>query len=110
MLSLVCALLGLVSWVRAQDPVEAIFGDPDQEREELQALRRTIPGEPGQEQQLGLQRKVHENFIIAEKVPTRTFSWLKVPTCDSTFNMLLRHYAKLAMVSRRNIGMLTQKY
>ena len=49
MLSLVCALLGLVSSVRAQAPVEAIFGDPDQEREELQALRRTIPGEPGQQ-------------------------------------------------------------
>ena len=51
MLPLVCALLGLVSKVRAQDTVEAIFGDPDQEREELQALRRTIPGEPGQERQ-----------------------------------------------------------
>ena len=49
MLSLVCVLLGLMSGVRAQAPVEAIFGDPDQEREELQALRRTIPGEPGQQ-------------------------------------------------------------
>ena len=49
MLSLVCALLGLMSSVRAQDTVEAIFGDPDMERAELQALRRTIPGEPGQQ-------------------------------------------------------------
>ena len=48
MLPLLYALLGLVSKVRAQGPVEAIFGDPDQETAELQALRRTIPGEPGQ--------------------------------------------------------------
>ena len=49
MLPLVCALLGLMTGVRAQGPVEAIFGDPDQDRAELQALRRTIPGEPGQQ-------------------------------------------------------------
>ena len=36
-------------------------------------------------------------FTIREKVPTRAFSWLKVPTSAFTFKTLLRHYAKRAL-------------
>ena len=39
----------------------------------------------------------HEDFTITEKAPTRTFSWLKVPTSAFTFKTLLRHYAKWAL-------------
>ena len=41
-----------------------------------------------------LQIKVHEDFTITEKAPTRAFSWLKAPTSAFTFKALLRHYAK----------------
>ena len=44
-----------------------------------------------------LQTKVREDFTITEKVPTRTFSWLKVTTSKFTFKALLRHYAKQAL-------------
>ena len=40
---------------------------------------------------------------ITEKTPT--WAWLKVPTSAFTFKILLRHYAKVSMVSRRNILM-----
>ena len=32
-------------------------------------------------------------FVITEKAPTRTFSWLKAATTAFTFMTLLRHYA-----------------
>ena len=33
---------------------------------------------------LELQTKVREDFTIKEKAPTRTFSWLRAPTKDTT--------------------------
>ena len=33
-------------------------------------------------------------FVITEKAPTRTFSWLKAATTAFTLRTLLRHYAK----------------
>ena len=39
-------------------------------------------------------------FTIAEKAPTRAFSWLKAPTSAFTFKTLLRHYAKRALTQR----------
>ena len=36
-------------------------------------------------------------FVITEKAPTRTFSWLKAATTAFSFNTLLRHYAKWAI-------------
>ena len=33
-------------------------------------------------------------------IPTRAFSWLKVPTSDFTFKTPLRHYAKRALTPR----------
>ena len=49
---------------------------------------------------LELQTKVPEDFTITEKVPTRAFSWLKVPTSAFTFKTLLRHHAKRALTPR----------
>ena len=39
-------------------------------------------------------------FTIAEKAPTRAFSWLEGPTGTFTFKTLLRHYPKWALTSR----------
>ena len=39
-------------------------------------------------------------FTIAEKAPTRAFSWLKAPTSAFTFKTLLRHYAKRSLTPR----------
>ena len=39
-------------------------------------------------------------FVITEKAPTRTFSWLKAATTAFTFKTLLRHYAKWALTPR----------
>ena len=39
-------------------------------------------------------------FVITEKAPTRTFSWLKAATTAFTFKTLLRHYAKRALTPR----------
>ena len=47
-----------------------------------------------------LETKVHEDFTIKEKAPTRTFSLLKVSTSTSTFEKLLRHYAERALTPR----------
>ena len=44
---------------------------------------------------LELQMKVHEIFTIMEKVPTRTFSWLKTATTAFTFKNLYRDYELL---------------
>ena len=44
---------------------------------------------------LELQSKVCEDFTITEKDPTRSFSWLKVPTCTFTFKTLLNADAKV---------------
>ena len=51
-----------------------------------------LPGVPLSS--LELQTKVCTNVRNhgAEKVPTRTFSWLKVPTRAFSFKTLLRHY------------------
>ena len=43
-----------------------------------------------------LQTEVRKDLTIPEKVPTRAFSWLKVPTSVFTFKTLLRQYAKQA--------------
>ena len=43
---------------------------------------------------LELPTKVREEFAIMEKAPTKSFSWLKVPTNAFTIKNLLRHYAK----------------
>ena len=40
---------------------------------------------------LELQKKLHEDFTITEKAPTRAFSRLRVPTSAFTFMTLLRH-------------------
>ena len=50
-----------------------------------------------------------------EKALTRTFSWLKVPSSNSTFKTLSRHYTKKALiygwyVYRRKIGMLVGSF
>ena len=39
-------------------------------------------------------------FVIAEKAPTRAFSWLKAASTAFTFKTLLRHYAKRALTPR----------
>merc|ERR1739836_57170 len=39
-------------------------------------------------------------FVITEKAPTRTFSWLKAATTAFIFKTLLRHYAKWALTPR----------
>ena len=39
-------------------------------------------------------------FVITEKAPTRTFSWLKAATTAFTFMTLLRHYAKRVLTPR----------
>ena len=39
-------------------------------------------------------------FVIAEKAPTRAFSWLKAATTAFTFKTLLRHYAKRMLTPR----------
>ena len=39
-------------------------------------------------------------FVITEKAPTRSFSWLKAATTAFTFKTLLRHYAKQALTPR----------
>ena len=39
-------------------------------------------------------------FVVTEKAPTRTFSWLKAATTGFTFKTLLRHYAKRALTPR----------
>ena len=49
-------------------------------------------------------------FIITEKAPTRSFSWLKAPISAFTFKIQLRHYAKKTlMVSKCEIGTVTQR-
>ena len=37
-------------------------------------------------------------FVITEKAPTRTFSWLKAATTTFTFKTLSRHYAKQGLI------------
>ena len=39
-------------------------------------------------------------FTIMEKVSTRSFSWLKVPSSAFTFKTLIRHYAKRLLTPR----------
>ena len=39
---------------------------------------------------LELETKVHEDFTITEKAPTRTFSLLKVPTGSFTFKSIYK--------------------
>ena len=46
------------------------------------------------EWRLELQTKVREDFTIKEKAPTRTFSWLKVPTSYED-TMINRHLNKV---------------
>ena len=44
-----------------------------------------------------LQTKAIRRFVITQKAPTRTFSWLKAATTAFTFKTLLRHHAKRTM-------------
>merc|ERR1712218_212221 len=41
-----------------------------------------------------------QRFVITEKAPTRTFSWLKAASTAFKFKTLLRHYAKRALTPR----------
>ena len=43
---------------------------------------------------LELETKVHEDFTITEKAPTKASSWLIAPISVFTLKNLLRHYAK----------------
>ena len=52
-------------------------------------------------------RRLCEDFTITEKVPTRAFSWLKVPTNAFTFKTLCKTGVD-PTVSRREIGSATQ--
>ena len=48
---------------------------------------------------LELETKVHEDFTITEKAPTRTFSLLKVPTGAFTFKSLYAKRTPLVIVN-----------
>ena len=50
--------------------------------------------------QVGASKRSIRMFVIAEKAPTRAFSWLKAATTAFTFKTLLRHYAKGALTPR----------
>ena len=52
---------------------------------------------------LELQTKDLKDFTIKEKAPSRTFSWLKVPSITFTFR-------KLSIVSRHSKGFVIVKY
>ena len=49
---------------------------------------------------LEIQTKAIRRFVITEKAPTRSFSWLKLATTAFTFKTLLRHYAEWALTPR----------
>ena len=58
-------------------------------------------GRAGRSSAVGVSRVVLQTInrrscTIAEKAPTKAFSWLKAPTSAFTFKTLLRHYAKHA--------------
>ena len=44
--------------------------------------------------------KVHEDFKITDKAPTRAFSWLKAPTSAFTFKALLGAFSVIVKSTR----------
>ena len=73
-----------------QDRARALRADDADTAETLQEVHG---GVDHKQVRVELQMNLREVFTITEKIPTRAFSWLKVPTSAFTFKTLLRHYA-----------------